>query len=145
MIPPRLSIVTVGARDVEALADFYRRLGWKVAIQADDGFHAFETRGAVFTLWPLPSLAAEAGLEPDPTGRFRGITLAINVEQASMVDEAIEAARSAGATILKEAQDASFGGRTGIFADPEGNAWEVAWMPGSSFGEQGALVLPSDS
>jgi catechol 2,3-dioxygenase-like lactoylglutathione lyase family enzyme len=145
MIPARLSIVTIGARDVETLADFYRRLGWKAAIVADDGFHAFETGGAVFTLWPLESLAKEAGLQPDPLGGFRGVTLAINVEEAPMVDAAMDAARSAGATILKEAENASFGGRTGIFADPEGNAWEVAWMPGSSFGEQGALVLPVDS
>jgi uncharacterized protein len=145
VIPARLSIVTIGARDVKALADFYRRLGWKVAIAADDGFHAFETGGAVFTLWPLESLAAEARLQPDPPGGFRGVTLAINVEEAPMVDAAIDAARSAGATVLKEAEDASFGGRTGIFADPEGNAWEVAWMPGSSFDERGALILPADS
>jgi catechol 2,3-dioxygenase-like lactoylglutathione lyase family enzyme len=145
VIPARVSIVTLGARDVHRLAEFYRRLGWKVAIAADDGFHAFETRGAVFTLWPLESLAGEAGVEPDTASGFRGVTLAINVEEGPMVDEGIEAARSAGATILKEAHDADFGGRTGIFADPEGNAWEVAWMPGSSFGDQGALVLPQGS
>ncbi|MFN2589186.1 MAG: VOC family protein [Actinomycetota bacterium] len=145
MIPPRLSIVTIGARDVRSLVAFYERLGWKVGIAADDGFTAFETGGAVFTLWPLESLAAETGLEPDPPGRFRGVTLAVNVEEPSMVDSAIDVARRAGARILKEAEDASFGGRTGIFADPEGNAWEVAWMPGSSFDERGALVLPQDS
>jgi hypothetical protein len=64
------------------------------------------------------------------------------VETREGVDQAVEAARSAGATILKEPVDAEWGGRSGYFADPEGNAWEVAWLPGASFDDRGGLIPP---
>jgi predicted enzyme related to lactoylglutathione lyase len=50
--------------------------------------------------------------------------------------------RAAGGSIVKEPIDAVWGGRSAYFADPEGNLWEVAWMPGSSFDERGGLILP---
>jgi uncharacterized protein len=146
VIPARLSIVTLGARDVQALAVFYQRLGWELAASADDGFHAFATGGGVLTLYPLEALARLANLDvPADEAGYRGVTLAVNVEENGMVDDAIQTARDAGATILAEPEDQDWGGRTGTFADPEGNVWEVAWMPGSSFDDRGALVLPEGS
>ena len=145
MIPARLSIVTIGARDVAALAAFYEGLGWTVAASADDGFHAFATRGGVLTLYPLEALAKLANLEPPREQGYRGVTMAINVEEGRKVDEAIQTAREAGATILAEPEDQDWGGRSATFADPEGNVWEVTWMPGSSFDERGALVLPDET
>jgi uncharacterized protein len=142
VIPARVSIVTIGARDVEALSAFYERLGWKLAAAADDGFRAFETGGSVLTLYPVEALATLANLDPPTDPGYRGITLAVNVEHGALVDEAIRTARSAGATILAEPEDQEWGGRTATFADPESNVWEIAWMPGSSFDERGALVLP---
>jgi uncharacterized glyoxalase superfamily protein PhnB len=41
----------------------------------------------------------------------------------------ITRALSAGATILKPARDAVWGGYSGYFADPDGFAWEIAWNP----------------
>jgi len=145
VITARLSIVTVGARDVERLRAFYGRLGWKAVITADDGFTAYDTGGAIFTLWPLDSLAADAGLDADPPSTFRGMTLAVNVAGPDEVDASIGTARDAGAVILKDPRDESWGGRSAYFADPEGNVWEVAWMPGSSFDDRGGLILPPPS
>jgi predicted lactoylglutathione lyase len=145
VIPARLSIVTLGARDVDALAAFYQRLGWSLAASADDGFHAFATGGGVLTLYPLKALAKLANVDPPADQGYRGVTLAVNVEERALVDEAIQTARHAGAAILAEPEDQDWGGRSGTFADPEGNVWEVAWMPGSSFDERGALILPQDS
>ena len=145
MIPARISIVTIGARDVIALGAFYRRLGWTEVMKADDGFTAYETAGAILTLYPLNSLASDANVEPARDQGFRGITLAINVEGPDDVDRSIEDARDAGADILTEPETATWGGRSAYFADPEGNVWEVAWMPGSSFDERGGLILPRDS
>jgi catechol 2,3-dioxygenase-like lactoylglutathione lyase family enzyme len=143
VIPPRISIVTIGAREVATLAAFYGRLGWKAVVRSDDGFTAFDTGGAILTLWPLQSLAGDAGLESDAPARFRGVTLAVNVDSGDQVDASVETARSAGATILKAPRDESWGGRSAYFADPEGNVWEVAWMPGSSFDDRGGLILPT--
>ena len=148
MIPARLSLVTVGARDVQSLRAFYERLGWETRSEADD-FAAFPLGGAVLALYDLGKLAAEAGgndltnaaAQADP-GAFKGFTLAITVDRIEQVDEAIAAAGEAGATVLAEPVTREWGGRSGYFADPEGNAWEVAWLPGAEFDERGGLIWP---
>lgn len=58
----------------------------------------------------------------------------------------IERARSAGATILKEPQDAPlFGGYQAYFADPDGHLWDIVYNPGLSVAEDGTVILgPSD-
>jgi len=50
------------------------------------------------------------------------------------------AARAAGAEVVKEAHDAFWGGRSGYFADPEGNRWEVAWAPNAVFDDRGVII-----
>lgn len=63
-------------------------------------------------------------------------------EREDMTDAAIEAAREAGGRVPAEPVARGWGGRSGYFADPEGNAWEVAWAPGSTFDERGGLIVP---
>ena len=142
MIPARLSLVTLGAEDVAALRSFYERLGWKTESSADD-FAAFPLGGVVLAIFDAAKLAAEAGARERPAlGGFRGFTLAINVDREGQVAEAIAAARRADATILAEPVKREWGGRSAYFADPEGNAWEVAWLPGGRFDERGGLIWP---
>ena len=145
-IPARINLVTLGTRDFAAMRSFYERLGWQPAITTDGEFVLLQTGGAFLSLYGLDLLAEDANTTArvDASDDFRGFTLAINVETAEKVDEAIEAARQAGARIVKEPVQASWGGRSGYFADPEGNRWEVAWMPGSTFDERGGLILPAD-
>lgn len=141
-IPPRLSVATVGAHDVAALRAFYERIGWKSNTPPGD-FAAFPLGGAVFTLYDAATLAREAGGQDAlPPGTFRGVTLAINVDAIEQVDAAIESARAAGATVLAAPETRDWGGRSAYFADPEGNAWEVAWLPNATFDERGALIWP---
>ena len=141
-IPARLSVVTVGARDVAALRSFYERLGWTTTSTAGD-FAAFPLGGAVFSLYDLETLAGEAGGAPVPEPLpFKGFTLAINVEKREEVATALAAARDAGATVIAEPVDLDWGGRSAYFADPEGNAWEIAWLPGAEFDQRGALIWP---
>jgi predicted lactoylglutathione lyase len=130
-IPARLTFVTLGARDVQALAGFYRALGFAVLVDTDD-FVCFETRNALLGLFDLAELAKDAQAPanvPDGDG-IRGFSLAINVDERDEVDSTIEAARAAGARITKEASDSElFPGRNAYFADPEGNFWDVTWLP----------------
>lgn len=125
-VPPHLHVVTLGARDFDALRDFYKGLGWKAVVDLDD-FAAFQLRGAVLSLYPLDLLAADAkAREAAPTSGLRGFTLAIVVDSFEEVDQVIDAARAAGARISKEPVDATeFEGRSAYFADPEDNFWEV--------------------
>jgi uncharacterized glyoxalase superfamily protein PhnB len=74
--------------------------------------------------------------------RFRGITLAYNVRQREDVDRVLAEAQAAGATILKPAQDAFWGGYSGYFAGPDGFLWKVAWNPFFSIAEDGGIGLP---
>ena len=132
MIPARVSVVTLGARDLGALRDFYAGLGWTLAVDFDD-FAAFETRGAVLALFPLGELAADGGVEAAaPERGLRGFTIAINVDRREAVDETIAEVRHAGGRVSKEPVDAEWGGRSAYFADPEDNYWEVAWVPPQS-------------
>ena len=132
MIPARLTVVTLGARDPEALRRFYEGLGWPTAVEAED-FVAFETRGAVLALFPLDQLAADGNTSLAPRGPgLRGFALAINVETPEQVDETIAAVRDAGGRVTKEPVRAEWGGRSAYFADPEETYWEVAWVPPDS-------------
>ena len=128
MVPARLTVLTVGARDLPALCDFYKSLGWPLVVDLDD-FAAFQTAGAVFTLYAMDELVADVNAGAVRGGGFGGMTLAINVDEREQVDEAIEAARGAGAEVVKPPVDMEWGGRSGYFTDPEGNYWEVAWVP----------------
>ncbi len=142
MIPARISIVTLGVRDLASMRAFYGGLGWEEGISTE-GFAAFKTGGAVLALFPLGELARDANsVVPPGEGGFRGVTLALNVEEKGRVDEVVGTVRAAGGRIVKHPNDADWGGRSAYFSDPEGNLWEVAWMTGSSFDERGGLILP---
>jgi catechol 2,3-dioxygenase-like lactoylglutathione lyase family enzyme len=140
-VPGRINLVTLGVRDVAGQRRFYEALGWKTRSDGDD-FAAFPLGGAVLALYSLELLAGEANL-PVPKGEgFKGFTLAINVERIEQVDEAIGGAVGAGAKLLAEPVTREWGGRSGYFADPEGNVWEVAWLPNGAFDERGGLIWP---
>ena len=79
-VAPRVSLVTLGVRDVAVSEAFYRALGWEVAISADDGFRLFRTSGAWLTLWPAESQWADAGFPPPAEPRFGGVVLAMNLD-----------------------------------------------------------------
>ncbi len=81
----------------------------------------------------------------DAPSAFRGVAFAMNVERPELVDAAIEGLRAKGARITKEPEDAEWGGRSAYWADPEGNLWEVAWAPGTSFDARGALVWTGEA
>ena len=142
-VPARLSLITIGARDVTTLRAFYGALGWTTNSDADD-FAAFPLGGAVLAIYELEKLAGEAHLPvpPDAAGQFKNYTLAINVDEEHQVSEALATASDAGATILAEPVKRDWGGVSAYFADPEGNAWEIAWLPGATFDDRGALIWP---
>lgn len=141
-LPARVSLVTLGTRDIGRMRAFFERVGWPLWTTADDGFTGYLTSGAMLALYPMEPLAELSGAGRTSKGEWSGVTLAVNVESRELVDRALEAARAAGAEIVVPAADAEWGGRTGCFADPEGNRFEVAWMPGSSFDARGALIMP---
>lgn len=137
MVPARLAVVTVGARDLTRLRSFYAAMGWKIAIEAND-FCAFQLRGALLALFPWDKLAADGQAEAAAPARgMRGFSLGINVDRPEEVDEAVAAAEKAGAMVTKPPTDAAeFEGRHAYFADPEENYWEVVCLTGDGPGQR---------
>jgi uncharacterized protein len=137
VIPPRLTVVTLGARDLPALRRFYLGLGWPEVDGSHDGWAAFLLGGTVLALFPDAALDEEAS----STGTGRGgFTLALNVDEKMDVDSTFALVVEAGARILARPQDRSWGGRSAYVADPEGNRWEIAWAPGLVLGERGEVL-----
>ncbi|HEY1383634.1 MAG TPA: VOC family protein [Dongiaceae bacterium] len=136
----RLSLVTLGVRDLAASRAFYKRLGWRESSAGNEQVAFFQCGGLVFALWGRDALTEDAGVSPG-TG-FANISLAHNVRSKEAVDATLEEARRAGAQILKPATETSWGGYLGYFADPDGFAWEVAWNPGFEILPDGAIRLP---
>ena len=126
---PRISLITLGVRDLERMRRFYRDgLGLSERSQSNEGVCFLQLRGVVLALYGWDELAADAGLDPAGAG-FRGLALAHNVESREAVDAVLVEAVSAGGTLVKPAGDTFWGGYTGYFSDPEGYLWEVAWNP----------------
>lgn len=139
-IPARLSIVTLGARDMGALRSFYRALGWPELSSGDETWTGFQLGGVLLALFPLRDLTAEAAPGSEgPTG-WSGVTLACTVRNREDVDIAYDAAVTAGATPVADATDRPWGGRSAFIADPEGNRWEITWSPRATFDERGGLI-----
>ena len=140
-IPARISIVTLGVADLPRAVAFYEALGWERATASQTGIAWFHTADSNLGLFPIEHLAADANL-PAQRARFGGVTLAINVETESAVAAALAAAVSAGATLLKPATRADWGGVSGYFADPDGHPWEIAFNPGFPIDSDGRLRIP---
>lgn len=139
----RVSMVTFGVDDLQRSLRFYREgLGWPLSsASVEDVVAFFRTGGVVIALFPRELLAADANLAAGGSG-FGGIALAHNVASKQAVDAALAEAAAAGGTILRPAEDASWGGYSGYFADPDGYPWEVAWNPHFPFAPDGSLQLP---
>lgn len=133
----RISLITLCARDTEALAQFYDKMGW-TRVETQDGVIAYDLIGQTLGLYPLDKLAQDIGVDPAILGRG-AITLGYNVAEKAEVAEVLARVEGAGGRVLKPAEDVFWGGHHGYFEDPEGNIWEVAHNPFSPLREDGAF------
>lgn len=137
----RVSLVTLGVADLERSREFYERLGWRRSMAKAEGVVFFQAGGMALALFPRHELAKDANIAPDGRG-FSGISLAHNARNREEVDSVLAQAEAAGATLLKRAQEAFWGGYSGYFSDPDGFLWEVAWNPSFRMAEDGSIRIP---
>ncbi|MDO6587546.1 VOC family protein [Salipiger sp. 1_MG-2023] len=123
----RISLITLGVRDMARATAFYESLGLARA-EGPDGVVAFDLLGQTLGLFDLEKLAEDIGVPMDSLGHG-GLTLAHNVPSRAEVDALMRLAEDAGATVLKPPQEVFWGGYHGYFADPEGHIWEIAHNP----------------
>ena len=135
----RVSLITLGVRDLERARAFYEAVGWTTRAEPGDDVVFFQAGGMIVALWGREQLAEDSGVED--AGGWGGITLAHNVRSPAEVDAVIAEAEAAGATISRPGAETFWGGYSGAFADPEGHAWEVAHNPHWRIGPDGTVRL----
>ncbi len=136
----RVSLITLGVRDLPRARTFYEQLGWRGQEVAETVF--FQAGGCVLVLWGREKLAQDCGLADGEPGGFGGIALAHNVRSRVEVDEVVARAGEAGAAITRPAGGTFYGGYAAVFTDPDGHAWEVAYNPGFALADDGSLTVP---
>jgi uncharacterized protein len=124
----RISLITLGVEDLERARRFYDTLGFPIQPESTEDVVFLSLGPLWLSLYPRQALAQDAGVDPRGEG-FRRITLAHNVRSADEVDAVLAEAETAGGRIVKAAREASWGGYSGYFSDPDGFLWEVAWNP----------------
>ncbi len=125
---PRISMITLGVRDLAAAVAFYEQgLGFP-RMESPPEVAFFTLNGTWLGLYAREALAEDATVSPEGSG-FEGFTLSHNVASEAEVEQVMGQALAAGATLVKPAQKVSWGGYAGYFKDPDGHLWEVAHNP----------------
>lgn len=137
----RVSLITLGVRDLGRARRFYEALGWSTAAAPGDDVVFFAAGGMVVALWDRARLAEDSGVAD--AGGWGGVTPAYNTRSAEEVDAVIAEARAAGASIVREPAETFWGGYSGVFVDSEGHPWEVAHNPFWVIDDDGAVHLPA--
>lgn len=136
----RVSLITLGVRDLARARGFYEALGWKpTGATDDDDVFFFQTGCMVVALWDRAKLAEDSVVTDG--GDWGGVTLAYNVGSPDEVDAVLSEAGDAGATIARAGAETFWGGYSGVFIDPEGHPWEVAHNPGWKLNGDGSISL----
>jgi len=140
MTPQRVSLITLGVRDLPRAMAFYERLGW-VPAEQNESVAFYRLDGMALGLFGLDDLARDQG-RPDVQLGTGAMTLAQNFPDRAAVDAAYAAALAAGAEALKPPEPVFWGGYSGYYADPDGHVWELAHNPFWPLDADGRLTLP---
>ena len=139
----RLSLITLGVADLDRAKAFYENVvGWK-AVPGPSEIVFFDLGGLVFSLYPHADLAKDRNATLDDSGGtgYQGFALAHNARSKEEVDAIFSRLKDRGATILKEPEEVFWGGYSGYFSDPDGHAWEVAYNPYWTIGDDGRVSM----
>ena len=121
-------MITLGVRDLAASVRFYETGLGLPRMESPPEVAFFTLNGTWLGLYNRDALAADAGVSADGSG-YESFSLAHNVESESEVDEIIQQAVAAGATLVKKPAKVFWGGYSGYFSDPDGHLWEIAHNP----------------
>ena len=125
---PRMSMITLGVRDLAAAVRFYEQGLGLPRMDSPPEVAFFPLNGTWLGLYGREALAEDAAVSSEGAG-FEGFALAHNVSSEAEVDELMREAVAAGATQVKAPRKVLWGGYSGYFKDPDGHLWEVAYNP----------------
>lgn len=138
----RVTLLTLGVRDLERSIAFFEGLGWRRSVRAATGVAFFQCGGVALSLFPRADLAADAGVAESAMAASGAFAIAQNSRTKAGVDAVMKEVAALGAEIVKPAKDTDWGGYAGYFRDLDGHLWEIAWNPGFPLDEDGAVRLP---
>ncbi|MFP5347643.1 MAG: VOC family protein [Actinomycetes bacterium] len=140
---PRLDLLTVAVSDLDVARRFYcEGLGWTATLDVPgEVLFVQVNHGLLLAFFGARDLAADMGVGSGPVVPGSGFTLAHNVDSPAAVRNVLAEAEAAGATIVKPAQRAEWGGFHGYFVDPCGIRWEVAHNSGLHVAPDGTISL----
>lgn len=132
---PRLSVITIAARDVGAMRTFYADiLGWTpVAENADIVF--FRLNGFLLSLCKREGLSEFLGLDLSAPASA-SVTFGYNVHTREEVLDLYNRLKDR-VRIIRPPAEPPFGGLFFYFADIEDNIFELAWNPYVQLAEDG--------
>ena len=135
----RVNIITLGVDDVPRARGFYERLGWELTF-TDGDIVMFQAGPMVVSLWGRTQLAGDSGVNEQEG--WGGFTLGYAVEGPEQVDALCAKAAQAGASVTRSPIEKPFG-YSGVFADPDGHTWEVAYIEALVLHDDGTVAMPS--
>jgi hypothetical protein len=122
-----VSAILLGVNDMERSRRFYvDGLGWKVKDDYKISVFFVPHGGSIVGFYGRDGLADMVGASRD-SSEFSGVVFNYIVRSEARVDEVVEEAKKAGATILKPAAKLDWGGYGGSFADPDGYVWNIGY------------------
>lgn len=123
----RISVLTIGAENLDAMKDFYGKiLGWQ-AIAENKDIIFYNLNGFLLSICDRKMLADFIGISSNGNG-FRCVTIGYNVQKEEDVLQLYDQLKDK-VKILKEPTAPPFGGLFFYFTDIEGNIIEVACNP----------------
>lgn len=134
----RVSVITLGVADIDRARRFYEALGW-VGVSPDGEVVFFQAGGLVVSLWSRELLADDSVVAD--AGGWGGVTLAHNVRSPAEVDAVLDEATAAGGAVGRRGAPTFWGGYSGVFLDPDGHPWEVAFNPHWPLAADGSVSL----
>ena len=143
MTPQRITLVTLGVKDLPRARRFYKALGWEESARSQEDIAFFQLNSMALGLFGLSALADDQQRPVADLGTG-AMTLAQNLGSPAEVDTAFAKALACGATEIKPPQEVFWGGYSGYYADPDGHVWEIAHNPFWPLGTDGSLTLPNE-
>ena len=129
----------LAADDLAALRDFYNHtLGWEIEA-ANREIVFFKLNGILLGLFGRKNLAKFDNRDPEGSG-FRPFNMALMVNSGAEVESIYGELSGKGVEIVQGITEPAFGGSYFLFADPEGNIWEISHNPFISVDQSGNVL-----
>ncbi len=136
----RLSLITLGVENINISKDFYiKKLGWKATEQSNENIVFIKLNGLLLSLYQKEKLAEDAKVNFQNKG-FQSFTLAYCTRTKQEVDSLFESFNKLDVEIIKEPENAFWGGYSGYICDPDKYLWEIAFNPYLQFDAKGDIV-----